>query len=277
MTDLPVFTRILLVTDFSQSSQAAVPFAHLLAEHYGAIVFAAHVISEIGATADTATETVAQAEVEMRSFLAANPFPGVQVESIIERGAVAEVIANLVREKHIDLVAVGTHGRSGVGKLLLGSVAQRIFNVAPCPVLSVSPRAVMPSLAAAEFARILYPTDFSAESLTALPYALSLAKMGNSELILLHATGEVLRQEVLQQYQRRLNELIPPQARSWCKSDALVITGNPAEVILKAAAEQNADFVVISAHPAEGSFTVPLTTSYQVVAHAPCAVLRIRS
>ncbi len=277
MTDLPVFTRILLVTDFSQPSQAAVPFAHLLAEHYGATVFVAHVISEIGATADTAAETVAQAEAEMRSFLAAKPFPGVRIESIIERGSVAEVIASLVQEKRIDIVAVGTHGRSGVGKLLLGSIAQRIFNVAPCPVLSVSPRAARPSPAAAGFARILYPTDFSAESLTALPYALSLAKMRNSELLLLHATAELPRQEVLQEYHRRLNELIPPQARTWCKSDALVIAGNPAEVILKAALQQNADFIVIAAHAAEGSFTVPLTMSYQVVAHAPCAVLRIRS
>lgn len=277
MVDLPSFKRILLVTDFSDCSKAAVPFAHLLAEHYGSTVFVAHVIPDLGATTVAATETVPDAEAQMRKFLAENPLGNGGVETIIERGPVADVVAAVIQNKNIDLVAVGTHGRSAVGKMLLGSVAQRIFNVAPCPVLSVSPRARRPSPSAGKFATILYPTDFSADSLKALPYALSLARIRGSELVLLHATSELPRHDVLQEYYRRLNALIPPEARTWCKSDALVVAGNPAEVILKAASEQNADFIVISAHSAAGTFNVPLTTAYQVVAHAHCPVLRVRS
>jgi len=278
---LPSFTRILLVTDFSECSEAAVPFARLMAERYEASVVVAHIVTGASATtaetvAHEAGETQEAAEAEMKRFLARNTLGEVPVETVIERGPVADVLASVIEKKRIDLVVVGTHGRSGVGKLLLGSVAQRIFNVAACPVLSVSPRAGRPSGAAGQFARILYPTDFSKESLTALPYALSLAKIDGSALILLHATSEPPRQEVLQEYYRRLNALIPQEARTWCKSDALVSVGDPAEAILKAVSEQNADLIVISAHQAEGAFNVPLTTPYQIVAHAHCPVLRVR-
>ena len=277
---LPSFTRILLVTDFSDCSEAAVPFARLMAERYAARVVVAHIITGVGAAAEEAAhpahDAQAAAEAEMQRFLETNTLGEVPVETVIERGPVADVLATSIEKRGIDLVVVGTHGRSGVGKLLMGSVAQRIFNVAPCPVLSVSPRAGKPSGAAEKFAKILYPTDFSEESLRALPYALSLARIDGSTLVLLHAAGEQPPQQVLQAYYMRLNALIPPEARTWCRSDALVSTGDPTEVILQAATEQNADLIVISAHRAEGTFNVPLTTAYQVVAHAHCPVLRVR-
>ena len=278
---LPSFTRILLVTDFSECSEVAVPFARLMAERYNASVVAAHIITGVGATnAETAAhatgETQNPGEAQMQEFLGRNTLGEVPVETVIERGPVAEVLASVIEGKGIDLVVVGTHGRSGVGKLLLGSVAQRIFNVAPCPVLTVSARAGRPSEAAGKFARILYPTDFSAESLTALPYALSLAKVDGSTLILLYAGSELPPQEMLPEYYRRLNALIPQEASTWCRSDTLVSAGDPADEILKAVSEQNADLIVISAQRAEGALNVPLTTAYQVVAHAHCPVLRVR-
>ena len=276
---LPSFQRILLITDFSACSEAAVPFARIMAERYDASVVVAHVVPGAGAATEETTRNKAdaaqEAEAEMREFIARNPLGEVPVETVIERGPVAEALAALIKKQGIDLIAVGTHGRSGVGKLLLGSIAQRIFNVASCPVLSVSPRAGKPFGAAARFPRILYPTDFSEESLVALPYALSLARTDDSALVLLHAASEPPRQEVMQEYYRRLNALVPSHARKWCKSDALVTVGEPAEAILKSALEQNADLVVISAHRAEGAFHVPLTTAYQVVARVHCPVLRV--
>lgn len=273
--NLPSFTRILLVTDFSHCSAVAAPWAGLLAENYGADILVAHVVPETS-TGAAATERVLDPGEEMRKFLAANPFGDAPVETILERGAVVEVVADLVRKKGVDLVVVGTHGRSTVGKLLLGSVAQRIFNFAPCPVLTVSPRVRKPSRTGGESARILYATDLSEESVKALPYALSLAKARSSDLVVVHAAAESLSQDVLQGYYGRLNLLIPPDARTWCRYDVAVITGTPATVILDTAALQNADFIVIGAHRAEGTFEVPRTTAYQVVAHAHCPVLRVR-
>ena len=279
---LPSFTRILLVTDFSDCSGAGVPLARAVAHHYGAAIFVAHVIRDAGSTTaatgpDEARKAQSAAEAHMQRFIASNPSAERPSKPSLNTVRSRMFLRRMIQGRSIDLVVVGTHGRSGVSKLLLGSVAQRIFNVAPCPVLSVSPRAGKSWGAAGKFARILYPTDFSEDSLKALPYALSLARIAEAELILLHVAADLSRHEILEEYYRRLNALIPPEARTWCKYDALAITGDRAEAILNAASEQSADLIVISAHGAAGTFNVPLTTAYQVVAGAHCPVLRVRT
>jgi nucleotide-binding universal stress UspA family protein len=285
---IPSFERILLVTDFSARSVAAVPFARMLAEYYGALIVVVHVITT---EAQTGGVTPSQAEMhkardlaesQLRNFVAENPLGKSPYETVVGRGPVWEVLAPLVEEKHIDVIVLGTHGRSGVGKVLLGSVAQRIFSLAPCPVLSVSLKARKSWDANCRLARILYATDFSPASLKALPYALSLAKVSHAELLLLHAleASAAASTEIMQGYHQHLNALIPPQARSWCRSDTLVMVGDPDRAILDAAEQNAADLIVIGAHAFEGSlasFQVPLSTAYLVVAHAPCPVLRVRS
>jgi nucleotide-binding universal stress UspA family protein len=286
--EIPSFTRILFVTDFSAPSVAAAPFAALLAEYYRAFVVVAHVVS-VEPQADGVTQAPAEidkareaAEAQLRKFVAENPLGECDYEAIVGQGSVWEVLADLVEGKRIDLVVLGTHGRSGVGKLLLGSVAQRIFSLAPCPVLSVSPRARKSWGPDHRLSRILYATDFSPASLKALPYALSLAKVSHAELVLLHAPepSEATSSEILMGYHQHLSALIPAQHRSWCRSDTLVTVGDPARAILDAAAKNSADLIVVGARAYEGSlasFQVPLSIAYRVVAHAPCPVLRVRS
>jgi nucleotide-binding universal stress UspA family protein len=285
---LPSFRHILLATDFSVRSAAAVPFARLVAEYYGARVVVFHVIPAEdldGAAAQTPAqidEARALAEEKVREFVAGNPLGLVPFETVVAHGPIAEVFRPLAEEKQIDLIVLGTHGWSGVGKLLLGSVAQRIFNLAPCPVLSISPRAHKLGEANGRPARILFATHFSPASLKALPYALSLAKVSRAELLLLHApeTGAADTAEIVQGYHEHLNALIPAKEKSWCRSDTLVIAGEPDRAILDAAERHSVDFIVMGSHVFEGplsSFQVPLSTAYRVVAHAPCPVLRVRS
>lgn len=277
---LPLFTSILLVTDFSSCSEAAAPFARLLTDQYRANLSVAHVIREPAGTTDVARET---AEEHMRQFTARHSLG--KVSTVVEHGPVGDVLARVMTEKNIDLAIIGTHGRSGVGKLMMGSIAQHIFNVAPCPVLTVSPRARKSWGAAGTLGTIVYGIDFSEEALKALPYALSLSKMSGAELLLVNAVkstqAEPLNDEILRRNHSRLKQLIPPAARAWCKFDTVVFAGDPADVILKAAVEHNADFIVIGAHRIEPgplySVQVPLSTAYQVVAHAHCPVLRVRS
>lgn len=286
--EIPSFSRILLVTDFSAPSVAAVPFASLLAEYYGAYVVVAHVVpvepqsggeAPAQAEIDKAREA---AEAQLKKFVAENPLGECDYEKVVAQGSVWEVLAAMVEEKRIDLIILGTHGRSGVGKLLMGSVAQRIFSLAACPVLSVSPRAHRTWGADHRLARILYATDFSPEALKALPYALSLAKASHAELVLLHVpeASEATSNEIVMGYQQHLSALIPQQHRSWCRFDTLATPGEPARAILEAAVKNNADLIVLGAHAYAGSmahFQVPLSIAYRVVAHAPCPVLRVRS
>ncbi|MFB3916789.1 MAG: universal stress protein [Terriglobales bacterium] len=287
---LPSFKRILLATDFSRYSAAAVPFATLFADYYDATVFATHVIpaetepeieSEPGEQGEQARES---AETRMQRFLAENPLGEAPVETIITRGRVWDVLADVVEKEGIDLIVLGTHGRRGLSKLMMGSVAEHIFQMAPCPVLSVGGRARKTWGTEGKLSRILYATDLSTTSLNTLPYALSLAKVSDAELALLHvpesSPGGVTRAEESASLHARLNSLIPAHARAWCRCDTFVISGDPAEVILRVAKEHNVDIVVIGGHRVEGrlyTVRVPITTAYRVVSRADWPVLRVRS
>lgn len=285
---LPSFKRILLATDFSPYTAAAVPFAALLADYYDAAVYAAHVIPpepEPGVLEDTAEgDARSSAELQMRRFLSEHPLGDAPTKIIIERGRIWDVLADVIRENQVDLVVLGTHGRRGVGKLMMGSVAEHIFQMAPCPVLSIGPRARKSWGPERKLARILYATDLTPPSLNALPYALSLARHSGAEILLLHvpesSPGGVTPAEESMSLHDRLNTLIPSPARSWCKYDTFVIPGDPADVILRVAREQSADFVVMGGHRVEGALyavKVPMTTAYRVVSRADSPVLRVRS
>jgi nucleotide-binding universal stress UspA family protein len=135
-----------------------------------------------------------------------------------------------------------------------------------------------------KLARILYATDLSEDSLKALPYALSLLRVSQAELLLLHVVpappGAAPAPEHLTALHERLNLLIAPEARAWCRWDTAVIPGEPADVILRTAVQQSADFIVMGGHRVEGrlyAVKVPVTTAYRVVSRADRAVLRVRS
>jgi nucleotide-binding universal stress UspA family protein len=112
---LPSFTRILLVTDFSDCSRAAVPFARAMAEYYGAAIFVAHIVPQASSTTaamgpDEAHIAAAAAEAQMQEFIVANPLGEAPVETIIEHGTIADVLATVIQDKSVDLVVVGTSG-----------------------------------------------------------------------------------------------------------------------------------------------------------------------
>ena len=279
MGPLPKLVRILLVTDFSPCSEAAVPVAKLLAGSYGGTVTAAHVIlrdQDVGpneAVIGTPEEIAELAEDQMTAFLAKNSLP--EAESVIASGPFEGAIATLVSERQIDAVVVGTHGRSAVGKIMLGSIAQRIFNSVPCPVVTVSSKAHVHSWMGTKLTRILYITDMSETSLMALPYALSLATAHNAELLLTYAPEDSAEDK---RWDQDLAKLIPPAARNWCRLAEMPVEDDPASGIVALAASNAVDFIVMGTERVTAGplyrFNVPFTTAYQIVANAPCPVLR---
>ncbi len=281
---LPSFKRILLATDFSAQSAAAAPFAALLADYYDAEIFAAYVIpAEPKADARMPSEpeqSEEAAEAQMQLFLRQHLQTDARRHIVIERGRIWDVLADVIQKKGIDLVVLGTHGRRGLGKLMLGSVAEHIFQMAPCPVLSIGPRVRKSWGSEGKLAKILYATDLAGESVKALPHALSLAQVSGAELMLLHVPEASTSQEHMTSLHDRLNAMVPPEAKKWCRCDTLVIAGEPAEVILRTARQQNVDFIVMGGHRVEGALyavKVPATTAYRVVSRADRAVLRVRS
>ncbi|MGA9979053.1 MAG: universal stress protein [Candidatus Sulfotelmatobacter sp.] len=286
--------NILFATDFSPYSNAALPYALAIARQFEAKLYGAHVMpSETYALiAPDAWPGYVRQEEELQQVAAARleeQIRGVphQVVSVI--GDVWDVLSRLIGEHDIDLIVVGTHGRTGARKLLMGSVAEQIFRQAACPVLTVGPNVPSKVNGESQFRKILFATDFSKESLAALPYAVSLAEEDQSQLALLHvveqpAAGVVDLEGVTASLVRRLRELAPPEAEFWCDVECLVRFSRqfarPEERILEIAREHWADLIVLGLHPAHGAFNTVThlahTTAQHIVAHAMCPVLTIR-
>lgn len=140
-------TRILFATDFSEGSSLALPYAADLARQYEAKLFLVHVIYDVAKSAGwyvphvsideiyNDMEKSARAELE-KSFV--DEMRGLRdVERVVLKGIPYEEISKFAREKKIDLVVLGTHGRRGIDRMLFGSTAEQVVRNAPCPVLSV--------------------------------------------------------------------------------------------------------------------------------------------
>lgn len=133
-------SAVLLPTDFSPASEVATRVAHDLARESGARLHVVHVVPPVTDPGDSAS---------LLRELAASLSDGLQVESALLSGRVARRIVAYARDKSVDLIVLGTHGRSGVSHAILGSVAEAVVRSAPCLVLTVPPTAIEPRAAAA--------------------------------------------------------------------------------------------------------------------------------
>ncbi|HEV2299470.1 MAG TPA: universal stress protein [Candidatus Acidoferrales bacterium] len=285
--------NILFLTDFSEPSEAALPFAISIARAYGAKLHGFHVLLPTPSSYMTPDLTVTAIEAEEESAQAnlqrlEAQLAGVQHESSVERGiGVWPSVERAIKDSQIDLVVLGTHGRTGARKLLLGSVAEEIFRRSAIPVLTIGPGVRTHAHNDARFRRVLFATDFSPHSLAAWPYAVSLAQENQARLVLLHVVPEkkISGEEMLGAIPKgsplsRLNALLPKEAELWCRPEAVVEYGDAATRILEEANNRGADLIVLGVRDASGHIGAAThlgrTTAHKVVAHAPCPVLTVR-
>ena len=138
-----MFHRVMVATDFSSSSEAAGNAGMSLAIAFAAEVILVHVVSFV--YYDVAYANIRSAEDEARrsaekrlvAIAASMEARGLRVRTLVRAGKAGESIADAAREVGADLMVVGTHGRHGLNRLLLGSVAERVVRLAPCHVLTV--------------------------------------------------------------------------------------------------------------------------------------------
>src|SRR5262245_26727050 len=158
--------NIVFATDFSSIAAAAIPFAAEIAKSFGAKLFAVHAKTpenyalppgELWPAANAALE---ENTIELRRSLY-NRYPGIESEVLIAEGGVCGVVEAVAREKNADLIVLGTSGRRGIGKFMLGSVAEEILRQAMCPVLTVGPYSPTERPKEAKFKKIVYATNFS--------------------------------------------------------------------------------------------------------------------
>jgi nucleotide-binding universal stress UspA family protein len=135
-----VLKKVLVATDFSPPSIAALAYGRALARTFGASLHVLHVAENYflrPMAADPATVRAAkertldgQLTADDRQLLGARTTVKVSDEP-------ADAISNYAKAEEVDLIVIGTHGRTGVERVLLGSVAERVIRIAPCPVLTV--------------------------------------------------------------------------------------------------------------------------------------------
>ena len=189
------FRHILFATDFSPAAAQAIPYVKTLAEYYEADLVVLHVRNPIlspmaePAAYDIYLEAMKAEDERIRKELL-ETFAGIPTEVVIKEGGIQSRIEAVIEDKHTDLVVIGTRGRTGLKKMLLGSVAEEIFRTVKCPVLTVGPHAGQHSPLGGHIREILYATDFSPESQHAAEFAVSLAEEFQARLVVLHVVAD---------------------------------------------------------------------------------------
>jgi nucleotide-binding universal stress UspA family protein len=283
--------NILFPTDFSSAAHAASPYAAEFAKRFGAKLFALHVATPaVNPMTEPATwaalQRAAEAEAGKQKQDLLDSFRGIQPEVLIEEGGLWSTLESVLQNNNIDLIILGTRGRSGVKKLLLGSVAEEIFRRASCAVLTVGPFSPEEPPRDGKISEIVYATDFSPESVAAASYAVSLAQEFQARLTLLHVipdqnTGDLLHAEnLVDSSTRLLRSLVPAEADLWGEPRFTVERGTPAEKILAVAARRQADLIVLGVRRPSGfpgaATHLPIATAHKIVSRATCPVLTVR-
>jgi nucleotide-binding universal stress UspA family protein len=273
--------NILVATDFSEASKAALMYALSLVRRYEATLYLVHVVRPDSAV----DEAWRDGQRLTTDLLVSGHLRGIEHKLLVRQGEIWEGIAPLVQENNIDLLVVGTRGRTGLAKVLLGSVAERIFRRATCPVLTVGPKSPGPGAQEPGIRRILYATDFTPQSLHAFGHALSLAQHYQAQLILLHVVQElgadanVQKGRALDDAKQRLRELVPADTGLSLEPEFVVGFGTPGTRILDVAAEKSPDLIVLGVtHPPDAALGGRRwTTASEVIGQAICPVLTVRA
>jgi nucleotide-binding universal stress UspA family protein len=271
--------NVAIATDFSPASKRGILFATTIARRHNAKLFIVHVVTSRSEGA--LMDGWRAGQTELINNLVANRLDGIQHELIVKSGDIWDELSKVIAERGIDLVVVGTRGRTGVSKFILGSVAEKIFRRAPCPVLTVGPNieGQDPEVAPE---RILAPTAFAAHSVHAVHYAIGLAQELHSKIALLNVVTEIpdgaSRDRLRDERLARIRSLVPSQVRLPSEPEYFVEFGAAPEKILQTAASWNANLIVLGLHRADESST-PETTwakAYEIVCKSTCPVLRVR-
>jgi nucleotide-binding universal stress UspA family protein len=298
-----IFQNILLATDFSVVSRKALPYAAAIAITYGCKLSLVHVTPPeprwpipIEPEPPELRRDWLDSELAMKAFIAEDLVKGMRHEVFLERGPIRDVLSDLIQRNKIDLLVLGTRGRGGLKKLVLGSVAEQLFRSVECPVMTVGP-GVPADMEDNRFHRILFATDFGPASLQALPHAISLAVEHKAKLTLLHVVMPMpvvdvgpywyVGTDVIDREQKARREAIE-KLESLIASD-VKLPSDPEFIaaldyvpvgILKMADRCQADLVVMGVKrvaSARTSAHLPWATAHEVVCRAKCPVLTVRA
>jgi nucleotide-binding universal stress UspA family protein len=287
--------RILWPTDFSSGAKRAFLYAVALASWHEAEL---HVLSvqEPGAVDADGSQSRPLSQDALTRLLMDDGEPPQHVDldtlSVVQEqrkgDSAPETIVSYADEYDIDLVVAGTHGRRGLRRLLIGSVAEEVLRTAPCPVLTV--RDEDDSTPAWVVRNILVPIDFSDASLNALRHAKELALTHGAQITLLHAVEEVVYPSAYgiepanlpgPQVIDRVEENLADLARTEIGYEHVVVQANlgyAPSTILDYTQEHEVDLITIATHGRSGLKRMLLgSVTERVVRRAPAPAFVVKS
>ncbi len=278
--------NILLATDFSDCSATAVKYALALARRNSSNVHTIHVEGPD-------SYQLLQPEAFSIAFRGLNAdavdvaghlntlLSGLPHQAPVNRGQIWQVVSDVIARNDIGLLIVATHGRTGMTRIISGSVAEDIFRNVTCPVLTLGPGGKSFNPETFTFKKVLLATDFDKHS-AAPEYATWLANDFKADLTVLNVvrhyedkTDEVYRAESAKKLQAALPEGLAP----WTKPFFVTEFANPADGIMDVAERIQPDLIVIGARhpePAQLNSHILWATAGRVVSEAKCPVLTVR-
>jgi len=210
---------------------------------------------------------------------------GIDIESIVSEGEPPEVIARTAQEMNADLIAMGTHGRRGIKRFIMGSVTSGVIGHAPCDVLVVKKPCTR---CTGEFTSILLPFDGSAFSKKALSHAYALAKDEGSEVTALYVIpryeemiGFMKTDSIRKSLHKEAERIIDLAKQSVSSNGVTLATaieeGNAADKIVETANRMKHDLIVMGSYGWRGVNKAILgSTTERVIMNATCPILVVK-
>jgi nucleotide-binding universal stress UspA family protein len=294
------FKRILCPTDFSKFSFRASDYAVTIARHHSGEVHYLHVIPDVLLHPDqypylaepvrASEELKGQASERLDAFVALAHAEKISTRFSVETGSPVSTILAVADRDDADLICLGTHGREGFERLVLGSVAEKILRKAKSPVLTVSEPGTEEAFEPAPFDRIVCAVDFAEMSLKALEHGVSLAAASGGKLTLVNVVEWFLeepgweaavsapdyRREMEDSVRKRLEGLVPEGVREKCEVHVVVRSGKAYREVLTFAEEADASLIILGVR-GRNPLDIMLfgSTAHHVVRHSKCPVLTV--
>jgi nucleotide-binding universal stress UspA family protein len=282
--------NVLFATDFSPVTEVAFAYAVAIADRYQSKLYVVHVINtesfdlvELESARLLIKQAHQEAERKISQLLEPLRLQSDRYQIVVAEGVISESLLDVVRQNQIDLVVLGTHGRRAFKKLLMGSIAEEIFRMAPCPVLTVGPKTA-PVPTKGTLRHILYPLEFVPDSSKAAPYVVSLAERYAATLTILNVREGMpasanTAEQFPQPIKRWIRDHVPQESDMRDRIRFERGFGPAANSIVDFAAKAGVDLIVMpvsNLDPVMAAHHPNTGTAHELVSRAPCPVLSIR-
>jgi nucleotide-binding universal stress UspA family protein len=282
--------RILVATDFSKGARSALDYALGMARKFQSKIFLVHAISSVVSqyVSPEASEEVVQnakrfAAGEMQRLVEETGSGDLVQTEILCCGPIWPQLQDFAKMNVVDLIVLGTHGRSVVKKQLLGPVAEEIFRLAERPILTVGTHAETAEVSRGGVRRILYATNFKPHAERAASFAYTLEREQSAQLTVLHVVEELVDtpksgHEIVEDFMvHRMKRGMPSVCVGKCEPSFQVRFGDPAEEILALAHAECSDLIVLGMRSGKrATGQLPSAVAYKLACQSPCPVLTVR-